>query len=454
MNNMALSTNTPEPPGVKNPSTTGSSPPLATSFTPISPTLTPLYSQVATQNAPPLTEKQPHVIFSSTNNTTPRTWRVGSSKFSVFFTAPPKTSPNFDPFWRALLAAYPREVNMGITLGSRSSPDTCELHLATSADCERACSHPLVVGVSSFPAQPAVPIGTIVRRVFLTKLPRVPYPELATQLTKCMSPFGKVREIAVHETYGFFDGSGYVVLANTPTDEVPSDSLTYQIAYDATQKILGKWPSMGSHCTYCKEMGHEVTQCTKRPAETRTCFGCNKIGHLQANCPHSSDPSKTSKTSNKRSRHPHRNVKLDRPIREPKPLIPTALSLTYGGSEASKHNPHKPALLESAKLTLPATLPAITTISATTTSSGPRPRSRSVDTPVKGWDDEIDDDMITDFTDRVEARTLRLQNASRLSHLRFSRTVRPIGRNTSLSPPRFTPPHSKKALDAEAKINQ
>ncbi|OAD74517.1 CCHC-type zinc finger transcription factor [Phycomyces blakesleeanus NRRL 1555(-)] len=451
---MALSTNTPEPPGVKNPSTTGSSPPLATSFTPISPTLTPLYSQVATQNAPPLTEKQPHVIFSSTNNTTPRTWHVGPFKVSVFFTAPPKTSPNFDPFWRALLAAYPREVNMGITLGSRSSPDTCELHLATSADCERACSHSLIVGISSFPAQPAVPIGTIVCCVFLTKLPHVPYLELAIQLTKYMSSFGKVHEIAIHETYGFFDGSGYVVLANTPTDEVSSNSLMYQIAYNATQKILCKWPSMGSHYTYCKEMGHEVTQCTKRPAKTQTCFGCYKIGHLQANCPHSSDPSKTSKTSNKRSCHPHRNVKLDRPIHKPKPLILTVLLLTYRGSEASKHNLHKPALLESAELTLPATLPAITTTSATTTSSDPRLQSRSVDTPAKGWDDEIDDNMITDFTDRVKARTLCLQNASCLPHLRFSWTVRPIGHNTSLSPPRFTPPHSKKALDAEAKINQ
>ncbi|OAD66677.1 CCHC-type zinc finger transcription factor [Phycomyces blakesleeanus NRRL 1555(-)] len=413
---MALSTNTPEPPGVKNPSTTGSSPPLPTSFTPISPSSTPLYSQVATQNALPLLEKQPHVIFSSTNNTTSRTWRVGSSKFSVFFTVPPKSSPKFDPFWRALLSAYPREVNMGITLGSRSSPDTCELHLPTSADCERACSQPLVVGDSSFPAQPAVPIGTIVRRVFLTKLPRVPYHDLATQLAKCMSPFGKVREIAIHESYGFFDGSGYVVLANTPTDDVPSDSLTYQIAYDDTQKILGKWPSMGSHCTYCKEMGHDVAKCTKRPAETRTCFGCNKTGHLQANCPYITDPSKTSKTSNKRSRHPNRNSKLDRPIIAPKPLIPTELSLIYGGSEASKHNPRQPALHELSKLSPTKTTFTLPTPTETPTSSGPRPRSRSVDTPTRGWDKEIDDRMITNLMDRDEARTLRLQGLPKVGH--------------------------------------
>ncbi|OAD67431.1 CCHC-type zinc finger transcription factor [Phycomyces blakesleeanus NRRL 1555(-)] len=451
---MALSTNTPEPPGVKNPSTTGSSPPLPTSFTPISPSSTPLYSQVATQNALPLLEKQPHVIFSSTNNTTPRTWRVGSSKFSVFFTVPPKSSPKCDPFWRALLSAYPREVNMGITLGSRSSPDTCELHLPTSADCERACSQPLVVGDSSFPAQPAVPIGTIVRRVFLTKLPRVPYHDLATQLAKCMSPFGKVREIAIHESYGFFDGSGYVVLANTPTDDVPSDSLTYQIAYDDTQKILGKWPSMGSHCTYCKEMGHDVAKCTKRPAETRTCFGCNKTGHLQANCPYITDPSKTSKTSNKRSRHPNRNSKLDRPIIAPKPLIPTELSLIYGGSEASKHNPRQPALRELSKLSPTKTTFTLPTPTETPTSSGPRPRSRSVDTPTRGWDKEIDDRMITNLMDRDEARALRLQSASRHTHLRFSRPARPTGRNTSLSPPRFTHPQTTKALGAEANINQ
>ncbi|OAD72131.1 hypothetical protein PHYBLDRAFT_71281 [Phycomyces blakesleeanus NRRL 1555(-)] len=214
---MALSTTTLEPPGTKNPSNTGSSTPLQPSFTPMSPFSTPLYSQVATQNALPLLEKQPHVIFSSTNNTTPRTWRVG-----------------------ALLSAYPREVNMGITLGSRSSPDTCELYLPTSADCEQVCSQPLVVSNSSFPAQPAVPIGTIVCRVFLTKLPCVPYHELATQLAKLW-------EIAIHESYGFFDGSGYVVLANTPTNNAPSDSLTYQIAYDGTQKILRKWPSVVSN---------------------------------------------------------------------------------------------------------------------------------------------------------------------------------------------------------------
>ncbi|OAD75663.1 hypothetical protein PHYBLDRAFT_166892 [Phycomyces blakesleeanus NRRL 1555(-)] len=383
---MALSTNTLEPPGVKNPSTTGSSPPLPTSFTPISPSSTPLYSQVATQNALPLLKKQPHVIFSSTNNTTPCTWRVGSSKFSVFFTIPPKSSPKFDPFWRALLSAYPCEVNMGITLGSRSSPDT--------------------FGDSSFPAQPAVPIGTIVRRVFLTKLPRVPYHDLATQLAKCMSPFGKVREIAIHESYGFFDGSGYVVLANTPTNDVPSDSLTYQIAYNDTQKILGKWPSMGSHCTYCKEMGHDVAKCTKRPAKTRMRFGYNKTGHLQANCPYITDPSKTSKTSNKCFRHPNRNSKLDRPIIAPKPLIPTELSLIYGGSEASKHNPRQPALRELSKLSPTKTTFTLLTPTETPTSSGPRPQSRSVDTPTRGWDKEIDDRMITNLMDRDEARAL------------------------------------------------
>ncbi|OAD65208.1 hypothetical protein PHYBLDRAFT_153686 [Phycomyces blakesleeanus NRRL 1555(-)] len=404
----SLSTNTPKPPGVKNPSTTGSSSPLPTLFTPISPSSTPLYSQVATQNALPLLEKQPHVIFSSMNNTTPHTWHVESSKFSVFFTIPPKSSPKFDPFWRALLSAYPCEVNMGITLGSRSSPDICELHLPTSADCEQACSQPLVVGDSSFPAQPAVPIGTIVRHVFLTKLPCVPYHNLATQLAKCMSPFGKVREIAIHESYGFFDGSGYVVLANTPTNDVSSDSLTYQIAYDNMQKILGKWPSMGSHCTYCKEMGHDVAKCTKRPAKTRTCFGGNKTSHLQANCLYITDPSKTSKTSNKRSCHPNRNSKLDCPIIAPKPLIPTELSLIYGGLKASKHNPCQPALRELSKLSLTKTTFTLLTPTETPMSPGPRPQSRSVDTPTRGWDKERDDRMITNLMDRDETWALRL----------------------------------------------
>ncbi|OAD66903.1 CCHC-type zinc finger transcription factor [Phycomyces blakesleeanus NRRL 1555(-)] len=410
--------------------------------------------EAATQNALPLLKKKLHVIFSSVNNIISRIWRIGFSKFSVFFTIPPKASPKFDPFWRTLLSAYSHEVYMGITLGSRSSSDTCELHLPTIADCKQVCSQPLVVGNLFFLTQAAVPIGTIVCRVFLTKLPRVPYYDLATQLAKCMSLFGKVRKIAIHESYGFFDGSGYVVLANTLTNDVPSDSLTYQIAYDDTQKILGKWPSMGSHCTYCKEMGHDVAKCTKRPAETRTCFGCNKTGHLQANCPYITDPSKTSKTSNKRSRHPNRNSKLDRPIIAPKPLIPTELSLIYGGSEASKHNPRQPALRELSKLSPTKTTFTLPTPTETPTSSGPRPRSRSVDTPTRGWDKEIDDRMITNLMDRDEARALRLQSASRHTHLRFSRPARPTGRNTSLSPPRFTHPQTTKALGAEANINQ
>ncbi|OAD70952.1 CCHC-type zinc finger transcription factor [Phycomyces blakesleeanus NRRL 1555(-)] len=377
---MALFTTTLEPPGAKNPSTTCSSPPLQPSFTPISPSLTPLYSQG------PL------------------------SFLFFFFIAPPKSSPKFDPFLGALLSTYPREVNMGITLGSRSSPDTCELHLPTNASCERACSQPLVVGDSSFPAQPAVPIGTIVRCVFLAKLPHAPYHKLATQLAKCMSPFGKVWEIAVHETYRFFDGSGHVVLANTPTNDVPLDSLTYQIAYNDTQKILAK---------------------------TQTCFGCNKTGHLQVNCPSNTNPSKTSKTSNKRSRHPNCNSKLDRPIIAPKPLIPTGLSLIYGGSEASKHNPRQPALHELSEL------------SPTTT-----PLTLMTPTETPTWDKEIDDRMITNLLDRDEARALRLQSASRHIHPRFSQPACPTGRNTSLSPPRFTHPQTTKALGAEANINQ
>ncbi|OAD71982.1 hypothetical protein PHYBLDRAFT_187472 [Phycomyces blakesleeanus NRRL 1555(-)] len=292
-------------------------PPLPTLFAPISPSSTPLYSQVATQNALPFLEKQSRVIFSSTNNTTPRTWRVGSSKFSVFFTVLPKSLPKFDPFWRALLSAYPCEINMGITLGSQSSPDICELHLSTSADCDD----------SSFPTQAVVCIGTIVCHVFLTKLPCVPYHDLATQLVKCMSAFGKVREITIHESYGFFDGSGYVVLANTPTDDVPSDSLTYQIAYNDIQKIL-------------------------------------------ANCLYITNPSKT---SNKRSCHPSHNSKLDRPIIAPKPLIPTELSLVYGGSEAFKHNSCQPALRELSKLSPTKTLFTLPTPTEMPMSSGPRP---------------------------------------------------------------------------------
>ncbi|KAG1140092.1 hypothetical protein G6F37_012199 [Rhizopus arrhizus] len=41
---------------------------------------------------------------------------------------------------------------------------------------------------------------------------------------------------------------------------------------------------MPDHCRYCKHMGHTKESCDKRPVDPRTCFICNKKGHISYHC--------------------------------------------------------------------------------------------------------------------------------------------------------------------------
>ncbi|KAI7893760.1 uncharacterized protein EV154DRAFT_439413 [Mucor mucedo] len=48
---------------------------------------------------------------------------------------------------------------------------------------------------------------------------------------------------------------------------------------------------MESHCVYCKQMGHTRKDCQEIPTISKTCYLCDRRGHLARHCPRSHDNS-------------------------------------------------------------------------------------------------------------------------------------------------------------------
>ena len=78
---------------------------------------------------------------------------------------------------------------------------------------------------------------------------------------------------------------------------------------------------MGVHCRYCKEMNHDVDHCPNKPKETRSCYLCGEIGHIQAKCVRQTP---RELESNKRPRKTATNPIEDRLIAPHRPATKTA----------------------------------------------------------------------------------------------------------------------------------
>ncbi|OAD80080.1 CCHC-type zinc finger transcription factor [Phycomyces blakesleeanus NRRL 1555(-)] len=294
-----------------------------------------MYSVAATLAPTALLPHQPRIIYGDSIDGLPRIWCAGTTPHTVFYNAPLPTSPLHNAFWHALKSFAFADSIIKVTLPSRSAPTALKVQFLDAASCAIACAHPISVSDQHFPACIAVAPGHKVYWVTLSQLPGVCYPDLVTGLQQCLAPFGIVREIVICESYTFFDGTGSVLLErpNPPAQQVAK--LAYEISYNDNTTILREWAHMGSHCKYCKQMGHDIDACPARSSETRTCHSCNKPGHLQANCPHVSEPARRSATTNKRSRHLNRVPHQDR-IVLPRPLT---TNLPTGTSADSIHNP-------------------------------------------------------------------------------------------------------------------
>ncbi|OAD68211.1 hypothetical protein PHYBLDRAFT_173701 [Phycomyces blakesleeanus NRRL 1555(-)] len=316
------------------PSTFGSPSPHST--TPSSPTTSQRTYSVASTLAPTaLLPHQPHIIYGDSIDGLPRIWRAGTAPHTVFYNAPLPTSPLHNAFWHALKSSAFADSIVKGTLPSRSAPTALEVQFLDAASCAIACAHPISVSDQHFPVCIAVAPGRKVYRVTLSRLPGVRYPDLVTGLQWCLAPFGIVHEIVVRESYTFFDGTGSVLLERPDPPAQQVAKLAYKISYNNNTTILGEWAHMGSHCKYCKQISHNIDACPARSSETRTCHSSNKPGHLQANCPHVSEPARRSATTNKRSRHLNRVPHQDC-IVLPRPLT---TNLPTGTSADSIHNP-------------------------------------------------------------------------------------------------------------------
>ncbi|OAD78103.1 CCHC-type zinc finger transcription factor [Phycomyces blakesleeanus NRRL 1555(-)] len=416
---MALPITPPDPLGDP-PSTFGSPSPHST--TPSSPTTSQRTYLVAATLAPTaLLPHQPRIIYGDSIDGLPRIWRAGTAPHTVCYNAPLPTSPLHNAFWHALKSSAFADSIVKVTLPSRSAPTALEVQFLDAASCAIACVHPIFVSDQHFPACIAVAPGRKVYRVTLSRLPGVRYTDLVTGLQRCLAPFGIVREIVVHESYTFFDGTGSVLLERPDPPAQQVAKLAYEISYNDNTAILGEWAHMGSHCKYCKQMGHDIDAYPARSSETRTCHSCNKPGHLQANCPHVSKPASSSLLPIE----PQRKAKVVNHAEEETPSDNTAYIV----------DPEDDTMLDA----LPEQVNS--------------DKAQLQQEPEKAADEQALLEAIqATETERVRRLTRHTPNRNMRRSLSTSPTRRnTASRNSSLSPPpRFT----RQALGTEAKSNQ
>ncbi|KAG0927595.1 hypothetical protein G6F32_012840 [Rhizopus arrhizus] len=100
---------------------------------------------------------------------------------------------------------------------------------------------------------------------------------------------------------------------------------------------------MSDHCRYCKHMGHTKESCDKRPVDPRTCFICNKNGHISYHCDHALDRDRDL-SSHKRARQqaPASSVtsrRIATPSRHTRPEAPLNFNFEESYSPAAPAPP-------------------------------------------------------------------------------------------------------------------
>ncbi|KAI7880021.1 uncharacterized protein EV154DRAFT_575791 [Mucor mucedo] len=76
-----------------------------------------------------------------------------------------------------------------------------------------------------------------------------------------------------------------------PANPKAWDELMYKIDLGYQSFCFGKWAKMESHCVYCKQMVYTPKDCQEIPTISKTCYLCDRRGHLARHCPRSQDNS-------------------------------------------------------------------------------------------------------------------------------------------------------------------
>ncbi|OAD80894.1 CCHC-type zinc finger transcription factor [Phycomyces blakesleeanus NRRL 1555(-)] len=342
---MALPAKTPPPlPRDPSPPPGSPTPSLNTPSTPTgSPPLSPSYVAAAVKSVDNSCTSR--IIGSIAGNGAPRIWKEDSSPFSVFYEVPAEGNPLRPLFFEALNTAFPLGVGRGLTYASRTSRTSFEFHLVDQEACSRACQVGFPFNGRTVFASPAIPSTFKLLRLRVSRLPLHGYAdfdELAENLRRCLAIYGQVQEISLNLKYNYPDGTGTIHMLCPPNPDLHLRHLEHEIKYNETTTFLATWARMGTHCTFCKEMGHEKEACTKRPKETRTCFRCGKVGHLAHQCPRNEEAE---------SKRPRKTARS--PTHAPAPpaaqmyhgLLPS--ETIYGSQHAPQNIPLPPLATES-----------------------------------------------------------------------------------------------------------
>ncbi|KAG0752845.1 hypothetical protein G6F35_010441 [Rhizopus arrhizus] len=142
----------------------------------------------------------------------------------------------------------------------------------------------------------------------------------------------------------WFTGNGHVYLEIPRNPSTELEPLTYRISlFDSDTSFLATWARMPDHCRYCKHMGHTKESCDKRPVDPRTCFICNKNGHISYHCDRALDRDRDL-SSHKRARQqaPASSVtsrRIATPSRRTRPEAPLNFNFEESYSPAAPAPP-------------------------------------------------------------------------------------------------------------------
>ncbi|OAD71602.1 CCHC-type zinc finger transcription factor [Phycomyces blakesleeanus NRRL 1555(-)] len=216
------------------------------------------------------------ILFSTLPASPSHVWHESTTPHSIFFN-PPIGTPQEDAFWDSLLGS---------------------MHLTDSTTCLDICSKGFLVNDERFFPSQGIHTGTKILCLYLTKLPFLPRQVLEQLIKDSLAKYGIVCEIGIHLRHSCFDSTGYAYIERPPSPTILLLPLSYKIPTSDSTHFLATWTRMGSHCTYCRAMGHNIEACPIHPQDSRKCFTCHETGHLQNTCPRTpateSGPSKRS----------------------------------------------------------------------------------------------------------------------------------------------------------------